>query len=85
MEQCRELQLKSGLGHLTKLRKLHIIECPVIEEMPVVQGLSCLERITIDGCGKFNHLRVIDCAALKVVRGNFDLCHLAQLWISVLE
>ncbi|GLJ34570.1 hypothetical protein SUGI_0695350 [Cryptomeria japonica] len=77
-----KLQINAGIGHLTKLTELHISECPEIEEMPVVCGLSCLERVTIDGWGKFKYLHVIDRAILKVVRGNFDLGHLTQLWIS---
>ncbi|GLJ34634.1 hypothetical protein SUGI_0696630 [Cryptomeria japonica] len=79
LQQCRELQFKAGIGHLTKLRDLHIRECPVIEEMAVVCGLSCLERITIDGCGRLN---LTDCVILKALRGNLDMGGLQHLWIS---
>ncbi|GLJ34636.1 hypothetical protein SUGI_0696650 [Cryptomeria japonica] len=82
LQRCMKLQFIAGIGHLTKLRELHISECPVFEEMPVVCGLSCLERITIDGWGKFSYLHVTDCVILKAVRGNLDMGHLAQLWIS---
>ncbi|XP_057813978.2 disease resistance protein Roq1-like [Cryptomeria japonica] len=82
LQRCMKLQFKAGISHLTKLRELHVSECPVIEEMPVVCGLSCLERITIDGWGKFSFLHVTDCVILKSIRGNLDMGHLAQLWIS---
>ncbi|GLJ34569.1 hypothetical protein SUGI_0695320 [Cryptomeria japonica] len=82
VQRCMQLQIKGGIGHLTKLTELHISECPVIEEMPVFRGLSCLESITVDGCSKFSYFQVIDCAILKAVRGNLDMGHLALLCIS---
>ncbi|XP_059065278.1 disease resistance protein Roq1-like isoform X1 [Cryptomeria japonica] len=81
LQRCSKLQKVAGMADLTKLAELNISECPEIE-LPAFCGLSCLERITIDGCKKFNSLHLFDCAILKAVRGNFDLGHVSQLRIS---
>ncbi|XP_057813971.2 uncharacterized protein LOC131027886 [Cryptomeria japonica] len=79
VQRCRELQMIAGIGDVTEFTELYISECPKLEELPVICGPSCLERIIIDGCQKLNRLQVTDCRILKGVRGKFDL---AQLWMS---
>ena len=60
MYWCRNLDLVARIGNLPKLTKLCIIECLHVKNLPILYGLSSLETITIDGCGKFNHLKPID-------------------------
>ncbi|GLJ33488.1 hypothetical protein SUGI_0673670 [Cryptomeria japonica] len=47
--------------------------CPKLAKLPIFAGPSCLERIIIDECGKFERLQVDGCQNLKSVSGNFEL------------
>ncbi|KAH9288819.1 hypothetical protein KI387_032936 [Taxus chinensis] len=74
---CKNLQSVSGMSGLEELAILIICECPELENLPCLQGLSCLEMITIHGCEKLNYLAVQSCENLKKVLGNFDLKRLS--------
>ena len=60
MQWCNNLDLVAGIGNLPKLTELCSIECLHVKNLPILYGLSSLETITIDGCGKLNHLKLID-------------------------
>ncbi|GLJ33402.1 hypothetical protein SUGI_0671950 [Cryptomeria japonica] len=82
VQMCRDLQRIAGTGDLTKLTRLIIAHCPMLEELPSLCRVSCLEQIVIDSCGKLNNitlstivikLSVQTCRDLQRVAGTGDL------------
>ncbi|GLJ33490.1 hypothetical protein SUGI_0673690 [Cryptomeria japonica] len=64
LDGCQNLKaMQFGCEELVELS---IRGCPELEELPVFRGPSCLERITIDECGKLKFLQVDGCRNLKI-------------------
>ncbi|GLJ57081.1 hypothetical protein SUGI_1293520 [Cryptomeria japonica] len=64
--------LKTTEFSCEKLVDLSIRDCPKLKNLPDLIGPSCLERILIDGCGKFENLKLDGCRNLRSVTGNFE-------------
>ncbi|KAH9289011.1 hypothetical protein KI387_033128, partial [Taxus chinensis] len=80
---CEMLKTKSGMRHLHGFSILNIHDCPQLEKLPLLQGPSCLESITINGCSQLNCLELNYFANLKTISGMLDLAKLVRLDIRV--
>ncbi|GLJ33703.1 hypothetical protein SUGI_0677560 [Cryptomeria japonica] len=61
---------------LPKLVEFSIRHCPELEKLPHLVGLSCLQRIIIDGCGNLKSLELRFLNNLKSLKGIVDLTEL---------
>ncbi|GLJ33348.1 hypothetical protein SUGI_0670880 [Cryptomeria japonica] len=59
-----------------ELVELKIRGCPELEMLPYFTHSSCLKKIIIDGCGKFEFLWLESCKKLRSVSGNFQFSSL---------
>ncbi|GLJ33674.1 hypothetical protein SUGI_0676750 [Cryptomeria japonica] len=85
IHSSRNLQRVVGSGDLTKFTELIVTECPELEELPVLSGVRCMEKIEIESCNKLHYiplpqtlisLSVRECGNLRRVVGYSDLTKL---------
>ncbi|KAH9289112.1 hypothetical protein KI387_033229, partial [Taxus chinensis] len=75
LDGCTNLKTVE-MSDVPNLLQLSIHHCPELEELPLLEGLSCLNSIKIDGCGKLKRLELRKCENLKSLSGNYDLAEL---------
>ncbi|XP_057860686.2 disease resistance protein Roq1 [Cryptomeria japonica] len=72
---CKNLKTVE-MCFLPKLVEFSIRLCPELEKLPHLVGLSCLQRIIIDGCGNLKSLELRFLNNLKSLKGIADLTEL---------
>ncbi|GLJ29976.1 hypothetical protein SUGI_0592660 [Cryptomeria japonica] len=93
VSSCSDLQRISATGDLTMLTELYIIGCPELAELPSLSNLSCVEKISIQSCGKLKlqnimlptsltSLYVRSCTDLQRVSTTSDVTKLTVLYIT---
>ncbi|XP_057813977.2 uncharacterized protein LOC131027892 [Cryptomeria japonica] len=83
VRRCRGLRMVAGNDNLTKLSDICIGECPELEELPILAGLSCLEMIAIYSCDKLHNIilptTLIKLTVQKLYRGSQMLSAIKNL------
>ncbi|GLJ33372.1 hypothetical protein SUGI_0671350 [Cryptomeria japonica] len=74
LDSCQNLE--TIMFGCEEIIQLSIRSCPKLEELPVIRGSVFLERVIIDGCGKFKCLELDGCQRLRSVSGNLELTKL---------
>ncbi|GLJ33675.1 hypothetical protein SUGI_0676760 [Cryptomeria japonica] len=91
VQRCTYLQTVVGSSDLIKLTELIIMKCPQLEELPVLSGVSCMEKIEIDSCEKLQNimlptmlisLSIGCCRDLQRVVMSGDLTKLTKLIVT---
>ncbi|XP_057846044.2 disease resistance protein Roq1-like [Cryptomeria japonica] len=59
---CQNLKRVSGKFDL---KTIIICDCPELEALTFLEGVTCLETIGVYGCGKLNSLQLLECQNLK--------------------